>query len=200
MATGSVALISAPAPPRQARSSQGIRCHPLCRACSREWAERMRCSRPSLRHTAPAQEVQPTIQHALHKRCWTQVAPLDHADEHQEVCGEAEQYGGNESPCSGTRHESVCTLPILESLSAWRLDDNLSPYTPCAVGDAAQCCSVQSISGAIWVDCHEKGHPPSTAYSDMVPKFLKKSRFLRVKPASRQRHLRGQRATLPVPL
>ena len=80
----------------------------------------------------------------------------------------------NESPCSGTRHESVCTLPILESLSAWRLDDNLSSYTPLS----AQCCFVQSISGAIWVDCHEKGHPPSTANSDMVPKFLKKSRLL----------------------
>ena len=155
MATGSVALISAPAQRRQGRSSHGIRCHPLCRACSREWAERMGCSRPPFRHTTPAQEVQPTIQHALHKRCWPQVAPLDHADQHQEVCGEAEQYGGNESPCSGTRHESVCTLPILESLSAWRLDDNLSSYTP-SPHSAALYRAYQALSG--WIAMRKDTH------------------------------------------
>ena len=123
------------------------------------------------------------------------MAPLDHTDQHQEVCGNPEQYGGNESACSGTRDESVCTLPVLKSLSACRLNDNVFPLDSTAAGSATQYCIVQSISGTIWVHCHKKEESsPSTANSDMVPKFLKKSRFLRVKPASRQRHHRGQRA------
>ena len=69
-----------------------------------------------------------------------------------------------------------------------------SSHTPSAARSATLCCLVQSIRGTIWVPCHEEGHLPSTANSEMVPKFRKKSRFLRVKPASRKRRCRGQHA------